>query len=117
MEFPAETQADGGGRIVEFLIAFLGSTVVLVLIATPVLVMARRRKKNAIVRNFLIGAGVISVLIAATLAGSTRITELCRAAGNPIYDCLDPGAEGLIILLVGGYVLATAVRAIKLRDE
>ena len=79
--------------------------------------MAVRRGKTAIVRNFLAGAGLVSVLVAATLVGSTRITEQCRAAGNPIYDCLDPGAEGLIVLLVGGYVVAALIRIYRLRDE
>ncbi len=92
-----------------FFVALLLFTGILLVLGSPVFVVAQRRDRKETARGFLIASGIVGLLCAIIAVGSERLVSQCEAAGNP--SCLDSGAKGLQLVLVGGYVLAAWVIA------
>jgi hypothetical protein len=76
----------------------------LIALAAPLLYMAWRRENLATARNFLIGAGVVAILCSVLAAVSERQVLQCLDAGNS--DCVDSGAAGMQLLLIGLFAVA-----------
>lgn len=88
---------------------FLIVTGVMLVLGSPLFVVAWRHKRTTTTRNFLIGALTVGVLCAVLSGVSERQVGQCQSAGNP--DCIDSGAVGLQLVMVGIYVLATWIAA------
>jgi len=82
---------------------FLVSGLLLV-VTTPVFVLARRRKRTLLAWKFLVAVGAIGLFAAIAAVGSERLVDNCRDAGN--YSCLDAGFTGFLFLIGLIYVIA-----------
>jgi Na+/pantothenate symporter len=77
----------------------------LLISGSPVFVVAMRKSRRRTVRRFFVAAAAIGVFVAAFAAGSARLEEQCRAAGNP--TCIDYGFEGFLLVIAFGWVIVT----------
>ncbi|HET9260905.1 MAG TPA: hypothetical protein VFP42_12350 [Acidimicrobiia bacterium] len=84
-------------------------TSLVAVMASPVFVVAWRRQRRDTIRNFALGAVVIGVLCGSITAISERQVDQCLAAGNT--DCIDAGAAGLQLVIIGIFVLSSWVAA------
>ncbi len=81
-------------------------------LAIPLFVSARRRARHAAFRGFVYGGVGVAVACALLAAGTHELRGACDEAGyNLSYACLDVGAAGLQLLLVGGYAVAAWITA------
>lgn len=83
---------------------FFFVTLGLLILATPLFVMAWRRDRPATIRNFAIAAAVIGIASGSLAGISDRQTAQCLDAGLP--DCFDSGTAGLQLLFIGIYLFA-----------
>jgi uncharacterized membrane protein len=81
----------------------------LIALAAPLLYMAWRRERLVTARNFLIGAGVVAILCSVLAVVSERQVLQCLDAGNS--DCVDSGAAGMQLLLIGLFAVAAWLNA------
>ncbi len=95
-----------------FLLLFLLYGGVLSALATPVFILARRRAKMQTFRNFVIGVGVVGMLMAITHYTSDRLVAQCQAVGNT--QCVDAGSTGMLVLFGIGFAVVAGVRAWQL---
>lgn len=84
-------------------------TALVAVMASPVFVVAWRRGRRDTIRNFAVGTVAIGVLCGSIAAVSERQVAQCVAAGNS--DCIDAGAAGLQLVIIGIFVLASWVAA------
>jgi hypothetical protein len=84
-------------------------TSLVAVMASPVFVVAWRRGRRDTIRNFAVGTVAIGVLCGSIAAISERQVAQCTAAGNS--DCIDAGAAGLQLVIIGIFVLASWVAA------
>jgi len=91
--------------VATFFVALLLATAALVISGSPVFVVAMRKGRRQTVRKFFVAATAIGVFVAAVTAGSARLEDQCRAAGNP--TCLDYGFEGFLLVIAFGWVIVT----------
>lgn len=82
----------------------LAVTAILVVLGTPLWLVAWRGRRIATGRNFLIGAGAIGLTIGLLAGTSQRQVDLCLEAGNS--DCVDSGTAGLRLLFIVLYLVA-----------
>lgn len=82
-------------------------TALIGVLCSPVFVLAWRRERLDTIRNFAIGSVFIGVLCGFIAMVSHRQVAQCIEAGNS--DCVDSGAVGLQVLLVGLFVVASWV--------
>ena len=92
--------------------SLLTGTGVLLVVGTPVFVMASRRGRKPLATKFFIAAVAIGFFFAVASAGSERLIGSCRAAGN--YSCLDAGYTGFLFLVGLIYVIAVAAATYSL---
>ena len=86
-----------------FITSFVIFGGLLIALAAPLLYMAWRKEMLVTARNFLIGAGVVALLCSVLAVVSERQVMQCLDAGNS--DCIDSGAAGMQLLLVGLFVV------------
>lgn len=87
-------------------------------LAIPLFVVARRHGKDATVRGFVYGGIGVAVACAVLAAGTHDLRGDCDEAGyNLSYACLDVGAAGLQLLLVGGFVVVAWITAYLIAKE
>lgn len=84
-------------------------TALVAVMVSPVFVVAWRRGRPKTLRNFALGCVAIGVLCGFIVAASERQVAQCLAAGNT--DCVDAGAAGLQLVIIGMFVLASWVAA------
>ena len=101
--------------MVTFLGAFVAFTAGLLVLAMPVLVVARRIGRENVVRRFLWGAGLVGAFCGLISASSVHLVRQCEEAGN--LNCIDYGATGLQLVFVGVYTLAAWVSAFLLKRD
>ena len=98
---------------------FLGSwlfyTALLLLSATPVAVVARRKGRSDRAKRFLwtaLGLGLMCGLLAVS---SERSVSRCEAVGNTV--CLDFGTAGMQFLLVTLYLISVVIGIVVLTRD
>jgi hypothetical protein len=79
-------------------------TALLLVLGTPLWLVAWRTKRKTTIRNFLIGAGAVGLLIGLLAGASERQVLQCFDAGNS--DCVDAGTAGLRLLFIILYVVS-----------
>jgi hypothetical protein len=82
---------------------------VMLALGAPVFIVSWRRGLRDTIRNFLIGGAVVALLCGVLAGVSDRQVAQCEAAGNP--DCIDAGATGLQLVLIGSYVTVAWITA------
>lgn len=98
-----------------FLEALLVYGGILAIVSIPAIVLARRKGRAALGRNFGIAAGAIG-LVCAFLAWTSKVlVDQCNAAGNTA--CVDYGGRGFQIMLVAGYGVVALWTAISLARD
>ena len=97
------------------MITFLYSIVLfsglLLIVAVPVIFVARRREKSSTIRNFIVGAAATGTVLAIIKFTSDRAVQQCLDAGNSDTQCVDFGSTGMAVLFIGGYVVIALGRA------
>lgn len=78
-------------------------TVGLLVLATPLFVLAWKKERIGTVRNFAIVAAGIGVLCGSLAGISERQVAQCLAVGNA--ECFDSGTAGLQLVFIGFYTL------------
>ena len=92
-----------------FLLSALYHFALLLLVSTPVLFMARRQHRALLFQRFILACALGGVFCGIVAAGSQRLVDQCEAEGNS--SCFDAGADGMIMVLVGGFFATSAVWA------
>ncbi len=92
-----------------FLIAFLIFTGVALALWIPLAVIGRRKGRHKTVTRYVYGAIGTGVVCALVASSSERLVDQCEVAGNP--TCIDFGATGIQMLLLGGYGFAVLLNA------
>ena len=77
---------------------------ILVVLASPLFFMARKKRRTDTIRSFAIGGAVVVAFVAGLAHVSKVQVDQCFEAGNP--NCVDAGTSGLQLLIMGGYVVA-----------
>jgi hypothetical protein len=90
---------------VGFLVSSLTYFLILLVVSAPALFMARRRNRPVLIKRFMTAAAVGGTFCGIVAAGSQRLVNQCEAEGNP--SCFDAGADGMIILLIVGFLGAS----------
>ena len=88
---------------------------ILIVLASPLFYMARKKRRFDTIRSFAIGGAVVVALVAGLAQVSKVQVDQCLEAGNP--NCVDAGTSGLQILIMGGYVIAAWWVAYVLTDQ
>jgi hypothetical protein len=96
-------------RYAAIYIALLG------LFAAPVLAVARHYRQATTFRRFLIAAVAVGVVCGAMAAVSQRLEQQCQEAGNT--SCQDYGGDGLVNLLLVGFLATSLGRAYLIHNE
>lgn len=86
-----------------FFTTFLVFLALLGALGSPLWVVAARRGRTRTIRNFAIGAGLVSLASGLMAYISERQMAQCEAAGNP--SCFDYGTTGFQILMVFVFVV------------
>lgn len=97
---PSETETE----LERAIWTFLAVAAIVLVLGSPVFYVSWRRERTDTIRNFLIGAGVVSLMSAILVAVSDRQVAQCQSAGNS--DCIDAGAAGMQLVMISIYVLA-----------
>jgi hypothetical protein len=84
-------------------------TALVAVLVSPVFVVAWRRRRPKTLRNFAIGSVIIGILCGFIVAVSERQVAQCLDAGNS--DCVDAGAAGLQLVIIGAFVAASWIAA------
>ncbi len=87
----------------------------LLALAIPVFVVARRRSKPSTIRNVAISALVVSGLMAITRYTSDQLVQQCVDVGNT--QCIDAGSTGILWLFGLGFTTVVWLRAWNLRGR
>lgn len=88
---------------------------ILLIVSIPIVVVARRKGRAALVRRFGIAAAVVG-LVCAVLAWTSRVlVDQCVEAGNT--SCVDYGGRGFQVTLVTVYAAAAIWTAISLARD
>ncbi|MDH3301681.1 MAG: hypothetical protein OES24_14360 [Acidimicrobiia bacterium] len=87
----------------------------LLVLAIPVFVVARRRHRTATIRNVAISAIVVGGLMGMTRYTSDRLVEQCIEVGNT--QCFDAGSTGILWLFAIGFTVVVWARAWNLRGR
>lgn len=82
---------------------FFFVTVGLLILATPLFVMAWSRQRTTTVRNFAIAAALVGAACGSLAGISDRQVTQCLDAG--VADCIDSGSAGLQLLFIGLYLV------------
>jgi len=88
---------------------------VLLVLAVPVFVVARRRRRPNTIRNVAISAVVVGGLMGLTRFTSNRLVEQCIDVGNT--QCYDAGSTGILWLFAIGFTVVVWARAWNLRGR
>ncbi len=89
--------------------------VLLLALAVPVFVMARRRQRPSTIRNVAISALVVGGLMGLTRYTSNELVQQCKDVGNT--RCFDPGSTGILWLFAIGFTAVVWGRAWSLRGR
>ena len=77
-------------------------------LASPVFLVARKRRRFDTIRSFVRGAAVVALFCAALEYSSERLVANCVAAGgNPERACVDFGSTGFQTVVLGGYAVGS----------
>ena len=85
---------------------------ILLLVALPVVILARRREVEGIARRYLTMVAGLTLFCAAISASSTHLVNQCQQAGNS--QCVDFGSSGSQVFVVGAFALVCAIKTIVL---
>lgn len=89
---------------------------VLLACSMPAVIVARRDSYHrGVARRFLIAGLACGLVCGLVVAGSNRLVDQCRNAGNT--QCFDSGATGLVTVVIGGFLLVSVVRAYLMLTE
>ncbi|MGB8361919.1 MAG: hypothetical protein WCE80_11030 [Acidimicrobiia bacterium] len=81
----------------------------------PLWYVAWREGRRDTIRNFVLGAVVVAVLAGIVALTSERALEQCMAANG--RECIDPGADGVQLVMVGFYLIINWFVAYKLWSD
>jgi len=95
--------------VITFLYSILLYSGLLLIVAVPVILVARRRGKSSTIRNFIVGATATGSMLAIIKVSSDQAVQQCVDAGNT--QCVDFGSTGMAVLFVGGYAVIALGRA------
>ncbi len=87
----------------------------LLVLAVPVFIVARRRGRTTTIRNVVISAVVMSGLMGLTRFSSERLVDQCIEVGNT--QCIDAGSTGILWLFGIGFTVVVWARAWNLRGR
>lgn len=88
-----------------FLTSSLLHFLILLAASAPVLFFAYRNRRRTLIKRFVTAAAIGGVFCGVITAGSQRLVDQCEAEGNP--SCFDAGADGMIIMVIGGFIGAS----------
>lgn len=88
---------------------------ILVALGLPLWLVAWRERRRDTIRNFAIGALVVAVLAGIVAFTSQRAVEQCIAANG--RQCIDPGSNGVQLVMVVLYVIANWFVAYKIWSD
>jgi len=116
--------------MINLLVKTITYTMVLLVIVAPSIFMARRIKRPATAKRFLIAALCAGAACGITAGGSDIVVRQCREAeattsiesgsSNPVLiesnlpTCTDPGSAGFIFLTLGGVLIASVVKTTEM---
>lgn len=83
--------------------------IIMVVLAVPLIVVAVRLKRSPVLVRYLLIALALAVLVAGIEATSNLLVERCVAAGN--VGCVDYGASGGKVMIIGGFAVVSWIRA------
>lgn len=81
----------------------------------PLWFIAWQKGRRDTIRNFAIGAAAVAVLGGVVAITSERALEQCMAANG--RACLDPGSDGVQLVMVVFYLIANWFVAYKMWSE
>lgn len=93
----------------DFVVTVLTYTGLLLVFSAPVVIVAARQRRSATVKRFLLIALGLGLFCGLMVAGSNELIAQCEAEGNS--RCFDAGASGLVVLILGGFLLTSIVKA------
>jgi hypothetical protein len=97
--------------VTTFLYSVLLFSGLLLIVAVPVIFVARGRGKSSTIRNFIIGAAATGTVLAIVKFTSDRTVRQCIDAGNAETQCVDFGSTGMAVMFIGGYTVIALGRA------
>ena len=103
---------DNGPMIGKTVVATFAVLALLAVLGLPLWIAAVRRGRTDTIRRFAI-AGLVLAIACGVIAGSSdRLISQCEAAGYP--NCVDPGAAGMQLVMIGIYAVAAWIVAIPM---
>ena len=97
------------GKVV---VATFAVLVLLAVLALPLWIAAARKGRTDTIRRFALAGGVLALTCGIIAGTSDRLISQCEAAGYS--NCVDPGAAGMQLVMIGIYVVAAWVVAIPM---
>ncbi len=92
-----------------FLSSFAQALVIMVVVALPLFYVARRLRRPKVLIRYAGIAAALALLVAGMEATSRLLVERCMEAGNT--GCVDYGAAGGKAMAIGGFAVASWIRA------
>lgn len=89
--------------------------VVLFVFSIPLIFIARRSGRADLVRKFLRAGAIVAGVTAGLASSSEHLVNRCFEAGN--HDCVDIGAAGIRLLLIGGYIVIALAEAYLIAND
>lgn len=96
----------------KIIVATFAVLVLLAVLALPLWIAAARKGRTDTIRRFAITGAVIAFACGVIAGTSDRLISQCEAAGYP--NCVDPGAAGMQLVVIGIYVIFAWVVAIPM---
>lgn len=90
-----------------FLTSSLLHFLILLVVCAPVLFFAYRNKRRTLIKRFVTATAIGGVFCGVITAGSQRLVDRCVAEGNT--SCFDAGADGMKLMLIGGFLCASVL--------